>query len=172
MNRKALWWMGSAVVILALAAGIRGRANGPGHTHLSGLINDYSGIKVNPAGPWEIHGEWTLDVGRESQRADFSAYLTMEHSDYWILSNPNPPADPNTPSTRGPHTHHIIVTDAMVTQIANGFEISGPATVTGNGNPAPFGPNSSITIDVTGGTTVPSPTSRSPSVGTPPSTSA
>ena len=46
----------------------------------SGTINDYSPSTVS-GGPWEIRGEWSLDV---SGTANFSADLTMETSDYGI----------------------------------------------------------------------------------------
>jgi hypothetical protein len=63
--------------------------------------------------------------------------------------------DPNNPKSRNADTHHIMVSDATVTSLANGFRVSGPATITGNGNfPPPFGPNTTVQIDVLGGNTV------------------
>lgn len=39
-----------------------------------------------------------------------------------------------------------------MSQLPNGFRVSGPVTITGNGNfPPPFGPNSTVQIDVIGG---------------------
>ncbi len=40
--------------------------------------------------------------------------------------------------------------DGLVTVIANGFRVSGPATVTGNGGMPPFGTSSTVQADVTG----------------------
>jgi hypothetical protein len=77
----------------------------------------------------------------------------MERSDLGVTLTGG---DPNNPASRHAHTHHIIVSNATVTQLANGFRVSGPATITGNGNlPAPdFGPNTTVQIDVIGGNTV------------------
>jgi hypothetical protein len=98
----------------------------------------------------------------------------MENSDYWLLINPNPPADPDSPATRNPHTHHITMTNAEVSwdpsevatscptagykpPTANGFIVTGSASVTGNGGYPPFAPQgqtSPLTVCVTGGTQV------------------
>src|ERR1700722_7979457 len=49
--------------------------------HLSGLINDYSPSTVK-GGPWEMHGQWTMDFRREWHgewvtTADFLTDMTM-----------------------------------------------------------------------------------------------
>jgi len=64
-----------------------------------------------------------------------------------------------TPTIRRHAMHtrtNIIVSDATVTPLANGFRVSGPATVTGNGNflVPDFRPNTTVQIDVIGGNTV------------------
>ena len=78
--------------------------------HFSGVINDYSPSTVS-GGPYEIRGEWSLDVQRAGT-ANFSADLTMETSDYGITGATQ--VDPTNPATRSPHTHHISVTNATV----------------------------------------------------------
>src|SRR5271167_3960314 len=46
--------------------------------HLSGLINDYSPLSASVKGsPWEMHGQWSMDLHLESGTADFSADMTM-----------------------------------------------------------------------------------------------
>jgi hypothetical protein len=97
--------------------------------------------------------------------------MTMEHSDYWILQNPTtPPNSPNVdnPGTRSPHTHHITMTDAVLSYDTSvcpanipattvlGFVVTGPVSITGNGSPAPFetkGP-STLQVCINGGTVV------------------
>jgi hypothetical protein len=69
-----------------------------------------------------------------SGKADFSAALNMEFSDGWVLSQPAKNFDP---TLRNAHTHHITLVDADVTQIPNGFQVTGTATFTLNGGPAP-----------------------------------
>jgi hypothetical protein len=42
-----------------------------------------------------------------------------------------------------------------VTPLANGFQVTGAATITGNGNfPPPFGGSSTLQINITGGNSV------------------
>lgn len=114
---------------------------------LAGLFNDFT--PAGKTGPWEVRGQWSLKINVESGKANFSAALTMERSDLGItLTN----SDPNNPKARSAHTHHVSVVDGTVSRLSNGFRVTGPATVTGNGNfPPPFGPNTSVQIDVIGG---------------------
>jgi hypothetical protein len=128
-----------------------------------GSINDYSPSTV-AGGPYEIRGEWSVDVQRTGT-ANFSADLNMETSDYGVTS---PTAiDPANPATRGAHTHHITMNNATVTYDTSscpafnpptgpGVVISGTATTTGNGGPAPFEAKGASTLQVciTGGTQV------------------
>jgi hypothetical protein len=175
MHSKAFFWsVGAWVLVLAL--GTSAAAQGRSGEHFRGIINDFTPAhaKGNPTGPWEIHGVWRLDLNSDDSRADFSAALTMENSDYWLLINHNPPADPDSPSTRTPHTHHITMRDAQVTSdpssvasgcptasykppTTTGFMITGYASITGNGGHPPFAPQgqpSPLTVCVTGGTQV------------------
>ena len=176
MHSKAFFWsVGAWVLVLAL--GTSAAAQGRSREHFRGIINDFTpahNAQGNPSGPWEIHGVWRLDLSPDGSTADFSAALTMENSDYWLLINPNPPADPDSPATRTPHTHHITMRDAQVTSdpssvasgcptasykppTTTGFVVTGSASVTGNGGYPPFAPQgqtSPLTVCVTGGTQV------------------
>ena len=132
--------------------------------HFKGTVADYSPANLS-GGPWEIRGGWTVDVDRTGA-ASFTADLTMETSDYGIAGTTA--VDPNNPSTRSPHTHHISMTNATVSYDASvcpanspatgsvGVVITGPATTTGNGSPAPFESkgSSSLQVCITGGSTV------------------
>jgi hypothetical protein len=176
MHSKTFFWLvGAWVLVLALGTSVVAQNRSP--EHFRGIINDFTAAhdaKGNPSGPWELHGVWRLDLSRERGTAEFSAVLTMENSDYWLLINPNPPADPNSPSTRTPHTHHITMRDAQVTSdpslvasgcptasykppTTSGFMVTGSASITGNGGYPPFAPEgqtSPLTVCVTGGTQV------------------
>jgi hypothetical protein len=117
----------------------------------NGVLNDHS---IATAGSWEVHGVWTLSVKGNSGKADFSAAITMERADLWFVTTPNPPADPNSLAARNAHTHHISLNDGLVAPILNGFRVSGPVTLTGNGATPPFGTSSTIQVDITGGNLV------------------
>lgn len=150
MKNKAFNWLARTGILVLLVSLGTLAAHAQGAT-LAGVFNDYT--PAGSSGPWELRGQWSLKINGESGNADFSAVLTMERSDLGVTLTGG---DPNNPASRHAHTHHIIVSDATVTPLANGFRVSGPATITGNGNfPAPdFGPNTTVQIDVTGGNTV------------------
>ena len=124
--------------------------------HFSGLINDYS-PSTSPGGPYEIRGEWSLDLVRGGT-ANFSADLNMETSDYGITGATQ--VDPTNPATRTPHTHHISVTNATVSYdtsvcpannpvtTVSGLVITGTAPTTANGGPAPFDPKNTSTLQI------------------------
>lgn len=171
MNSKALRWAIRVVAILALAVGSGAQAQAPTPVHLSGLINDYSPATISGklVGPWVMHGTWSLALKGDSGLADFSAAMTMELSDQAISEGL---VNVDDPSTRIPHTHHITLTDAMVSGDTStcpvysapaptnpGFMVSGPAKITGNGSPAPFSKGetvlSSLQVCVNGGSEVP-----------------
>lgn len=138
--------------------------------HFSGLINDYSPSTVK-GGPWEMHGQWTLDLrpewhGEWVTVADFSADMTM--SDYGTTAG-LPDA---TKGGQSPHTHHIKLTNKAVTWNMDGCPTFSPATltgfqiggtvslITGNGSNAPFEvqnepPSSTLQVCITGGEDVP-----------------
>jgi hypothetical protein len=131
--------------------------------HFSGLINDYSPSTVK-GGPWEMHGQWSLDFHEEWRKetltADFSADMTM--SDYGTTAG-LPDA---TKGGQSPHTHHIKLTSSNIIwnmdgcpavnpATLTGFQIKGPVSlITGNGTNAPFEtdpPTSTLQICITGG---------------------
>ncbi|MGC1485418.1 MAG: hypothetical protein WA789_16615 [Candidatus Acidiferrum sp.] len=170
MHNKAFPWAVRTIAIVVLTIAASAQAQAPRLERLHGIINDYTPA-TGVSGPWEMHGSWSLNLKRESAKADFFAVLTMEHSDYWVLANPTtPPATPNVdnPAARSPHTHHITMTDAMVSYDTSvcpvnnppttsaGFVVTGPVSITGNGNPAPFEVKGQSTLQVciTGGAEV------------------
>lgn len=162
MKRKAFWW-GAQIGVLVLAISVSALAiNGTSPVHFSGLINDYSPSTVK-GGPYEIRGEWSLDLHGESGTADFSAAVNMETSDFGITEGI---VDPTQPATRGAHTHHIKLTNATVTLNLNGcptfspptkmgFQVNGTVSlITGNGSTAPFEtnpPSSTLQVCISGG---------------------
>jgi hypothetical protein len=164
MNRKAFSRTLRIIAVLVLAVGTGAQAQAPSYTLFRGVINDYTPA-TGVAGPWEMHGAWSLKLKGESGKADFSGVMTMEHSDYWILANP---ANIDDPGTRSPHTHNITMTDALVSYDTSvcplnnpvttgpGLVVTGPVSITGNGSPAPFevkGP-STLQVCINGGTEV------------------
>ena len=172
MYRQTFWSIGAWVLVLALGSVALGQDRSP--VHFRGIINDFTpahNAAGKPSGPWELHGVWKLDLHGDSGIAEFSAALTMENSDYWLLISPT--ANPDSPATRTPHTHHINMKDAQVSwdpslvsgcptasytpPTTTGFVVTGSASITGNGGYAPFAPEgqlSPLTICVTGGTQV------------------
>jgi hypothetical protein len=142
------------IALLVLTVGAEAMA-GPWNdspTYFSGVINDYSPASVMPAGPWEVRGPWSLKVKKDCDKADFSAALTMELSDY--TRTPSNVDSTSGTTSRMQHTHHITIEDGMVTQISTGgFQVTGPVTITKDGSPAPLAA-STLTVEITGGTTV------------------
>ena len=132
--------------------------------HFKGVISDYSPSTVS-GGPYEIRGAWSLNVDRTG-KGSFSADLAMETSDYGVSSATK--VDPANPATRSPHTHHLSMTNATVSYdtsvcpantpptTGSGVVVTGTATTTGNGGPAPFESKGASTIQVclTGGSEV------------------
>ncbi len=153
-----------ALSLLLLVSGNCALAQGQKPAHFSGLINDYTPANVK-GGPWEMHGQWTLDLRREwhgewTISADFLADMTM--SDYGTTAGV---ADA-TKGGQSPHTHHIRLTTPTITQnmegcptfnppTAMGFQFSGPVSlITGNGSNATFevGPSpTQLQVCITGG---------------------
>jgi hypothetical protein len=141
-------------VVVMLAMGTSVLAQDPTPKHFSGVINDYTPATIGGkvVGPWEIRGPWSLNLKGDSGKADFSAALTMELSDFTRSAA-------NVDSTSGAtsrmqHTHHITIEDGTVTPIpTGGFEVSGPATITKDGSPAPLA-TTTLNVDITGGTIV------------------
>jgi hypothetical protein len=154
-----------ALSLLLLVSGVCALAQDRRPVHFAGLINDYSPATVK-GGPWEMHGQWSLDLHGEWDKADFSAAMTM--SDYGTTAEGA--IDP-TQGGQTPHTHQIELTNATVTWNMDGcptfkapvplqgFQINGTVSLlTGNGSNAPFEttpPSSTLEICVTGGDNVP-----------------
>jgi hypothetical protein len=135
-----------------------------GDVHFAGVLNDYSSSTVS-GGPWEMHGQWSLDLRAERATADFYADMTM--SDYGTTAAGAVDA---TQAGQNAHTHHIRLTNVRVTwdmvgcptfspATTMGFQMSGTVSlITGNGGPAPFEttpPTSTLQVCVTGGVDVP-----------------
>ena len=175
MRNQGAKWMtgGTALLAGAVAFGSLTGAVAGDHdhgkvdsspVHYSGLLNDHTpSAAVVKNGPYEMHGRWSLDVDRRRGRATFSAAMDMETSDYGIIQNT---VDKDNPASRGAHTHHISMTDGVVSTDwqarcpqfspapTEGFVVTGMAFVTGNGAPAPFGNLSPLTVCVLGGENV------------------
>ncbi|HJU08883.1 MAG TPA: hypothetical protein VJ727_10440 [Rhodanobacteraceae bacterium] len=131
--------------------------------HFSGVLSDYTPMIINGApvkgAPYEMHGNWSLDLNGTRTQAAFSAEIAMETSE---VVNPDPNFDP---TQLNPHTHHISMTGGVVhdgptdwqtmcpavSSVTGGFVVTGSAYITGNGANAPFGNPSPVTICILGG---------------------
>jgi hypothetical protein len=153
MKKKSLWLAISNIValMLAVATGTAARAEGQ-FFQLSGVINGYTPatIKLGGAGPWEVRGTWSVSLNPYTDTADFSADLTMMRSDLWVSANNQPP---DNTALRMAHTHHIALQQVKITMIPNGFRLTGIASITKNGSPAPL-TASPLQVDFTGGTSL------------------
>lgn len=131
--------MVSTCMLLAMLAAFtsHGHAQTPTPPALSGIIDDFTPM-LDASGPWQVSGQWSLTLVGSSGRGNFSVGLNMVRAE-----NLN----------RMAHAHHVTLSDAQVTALENGFEISGPATITSNGNLAGFS-GSTVTVKVTGGNAI------------------
>jgi hypothetical protein len=168
MKCKAFSWTLRIIAVFVLAVGTGAQAQAPSPSHFRGVINDYTPA-TGVAGPWEMHGAWSLKLKGDSGTADFSAIMTMEHSDSWIALNPGTPPNVDNPAARSPHTHHITMTGATVSYdtsvcpvnnpptTSSGLVVTGQVSITGNGSPAPFEAKrpSTLQVCITGGAEVP-----------------
>jgi hypothetical protein len=171
--------MARSGAVLAAATGLGGltAATADDHsrtpTHFSGLINDFTpSAAVTKGGPYVMAGKWSLEVDERHGTTRFEAAMNMETSDYGIsetVTNADGTTQPlvnkDDPTTRGAHTHHILMTDGVIgtdwatacpafsPAVADGFVIRGNAFITGNGAPAPFGA-SPLTLCVLGAANV------------------
>jgi hypothetical protein len=159
MKSKTIGWTLRTIAVLALAVASGALAQAPKNAEFHGAINDFTpATGLISAGPWEVRGNWSLTVKVRSGKADFSAALTMERSDLGVTENagsPPPTTNPlDNPMIRMAHTHHFTLVNGEVTRVANGFEVTGPVTITKDGSwPPPFGgAPSSMTITISGGT--------------------
>lgn len=169
MNRKRLWLITYIFAVLMLVAGFAALAQDPPlPERLSGTISDYTPLipALTPTGPWEMRGHWTLHLKGNDGEADFSAYMTMELSDYGVTAAGGNVTDPKS---RSAHTHHIVMRDARISSDPSDtsscpvfspanttrFVVNGTAKfISGNGNSAPFeklGPTT-LQVCISGGT--------------------
>ena len=135
--------------------------------HFSGLLNDYSPLSTTVKGsPWEMHGQWSMELNLEHSTADFSADMTMSG----FGSSSTGEVDATKPLVN-PHTHHIRLTNVKITwdttgcptylppPTKTGFQLRGTVSLlTGNGSVAPFEtnpPSSTLQVCVTGGNDIP-----------------
>lgn len=165
LSRRAAPALGAlAIVAMAVGGPTRADARRPPRmpAHFSGVLSDYTPAAVNGTpingGPYEMRGNWTLDLDEARDRATFSAAIAMATSE---VVNADPDFDP---AALGAHTHHVSVTDgvlhngpmdwqAMCPSVAGtsgGFVVTGSAYVTANGANIPFGNPSPVTICVLG----------------------
>lgn len=124
-------------IVAALTSPALGQTRAP--IMLDGIIDDFSPV-LDANGPWQVSGQWSLMLLGNSGRGNFSAELNMVRAE--------------NPDNRSPHTHTVTLPNGEVTPLANGFQISGNAIITVNGNLAGFS-GSPITVQVTGGSAVP-----------------
>ena len=134
--------------------------------HLSGLINDYVPLLTTVNGsPYEMHGQWSMDVHPERGTADFSADMTMSSFGKTAAGA----VDPTQPLVK-PHTHHIRLIGAPIkwtmdgcppyaTPTLMGFQFTKTVSLlTGNGSNGGFEtnpPSSVLQVCVTGGLDIP-----------------
>jgi hypothetical protein len=168
MMNKTSTWIARGSIVLAAATGLGGLTLALGEdeqprapSHFSGLINDYTpSAAVTKGGPYEMRGNWSLEVNERHGTTRFEAAMNMETSDFGITQGT---VNKDDPTTRGAHTHHIVMTDGVISTdwmtscptfspaVTEGFVVTGTAFVTGNGGPAPFGNPSKLTLCILGG---------------------
>ena len=136
--RLTIVWRVLSLVTLTLALSGQGLAEGQRDQKIGGLVNDYT-ADFDGGGAWHIAGEWSLQVKGDSGKGTFSVGFTMARAS----------AEP-----RSFHTHHVTLEGGEVTALANGYRITGTATMTGNGNLAGFS-GSPMTVDLAGGNAMP-----------------
>ena len=150
MKSKVFGWTVLTIVVLVSAVSVGALAQTTALTTYSGEINAYSPQatgSTGTTGPYEIRGPWSLTV--KGSTANFSTDLNMEESDGWCMTQNGSNFDP---AARGAHTHHITLDNAAVTTITNGFQITGSATIMGNGTISSTLSPSVLTVQITGGT--------------------
>jgi hypothetical protein len=166
MKSKSLTSAIRALTLLLLVSTTCALAQERKPLHFSGLLNDYVPLLGTVKGsPYEMHGQWSMDVHLERGTADFSADMTMSS----FGKTATGAVDPTQPLVN-PHTHHIKLTNAEITWNMDGcppyatptlmgFQISKTVSLlTGNGSNGSFEtnpPSSVLQVCVTGGLDVP-----------------
>jgi hypothetical protein len=166
MKNKTLTSAARALSLFMLVSGTCALAQERRPVHFTGLLNDYVPLLTTVKGsPYEMHGQWSMDVHPEWGTADFTADMTMSS----FGRTAEGAVDPTQP-LQGPHTHHIKLTNAKITwdmtgcpayatPTKMGFQINGTVSLlTGNGTNGAFEtnpPSSTMQVCVTGGLDVP-----------------
>jgi hypothetical protein len=162
MKSKTLATAARALSLLLLCSGTCALAQGRPPLHLSGLINDYVPLLPTVKGsPYEMHGQWSMDIHPEWASADFLADMTMSS----FGKTATGAVDPTQPLVN-PHTHHIKLTNMRIkwdmtgcpawgTPTLQGFQLNGTVSLaTGNGTNGSFEtdpPTSTLQVCITGG---------------------
>jgi hypothetical protein len=153
-----------SVLVLLSATGAVAQVRGP--AYFTGVLNDYSPANAMISGsPYEMHGQWSIDLHPWSNTADFQADMTM--SDYGTTNG----VLDATKGGQNAHTHHIRLTNIKVIWDmigcppypkpvpTGGFQFTGTVSlITGNGGTPTFEttpPSSVLQVCVTGGSEVP-----------------
>jgi hypothetical protein len=172
MNGKTLASVARLLSLLLLVSAACALALDRRQVHFTGLLNDY--VPLSPAianSPYEMHGQWSMDLHPEWGTADFSADMTMSGFGRTTATPTQPSVvDPTQPLVN-PHTHHIRLTNVRITYemtgcpaylppaTTTGFQLNGTVSLlTGNGSIAPFEtnpPSSTLQVCVTGGSDTP-----------------
>ena len=156
----------SALALILLGSTTCALAQERRPVHFTGLLNDYVPLLATVKGsPYEMHGQWSMDVNPAWGTADFSADMTMSSFGKTTAGA----VDPTQPLVN-PHTHHIRLTNVRITwdmtgcppyatATQMGFQINGTVSLlTGNGSNGTFEtnpPSSTLQVCVTGGFDVP-----------------
>jgi hypothetical protein len=139
---------GLVLCLLVFATVFNASAQTSSPRKLEGVINDFSPRSTVPTGPYLVNGKWSLQL-HPNGKADFTASLTMVRSDLWFIETGG---DPESQADRNFHTHHVRVTEGVVTTVGSSIVVDGTALVTSNGNQV-F-PGSTVRIEISGGTAV------------------
>src|SRR4029077_5207944 len=99
----------AAAVTIVTGLPSQGLAKKPMAAVLDGIIDDFSPV-LDANGPWQVSGQWSLMLIGNSGRGNFSVGLNMVRAE--------------NPDNRSAHTHQVTLSDAEVTILANGFQIS------------------------------------------------
>ena len=162
MKSKTLASTVRVLSLLFLVSGTCALAQENRPVHLTGLLNDYTPLDPSIKGsPYEMHGQWSMDVNPQRSTGDFSADMTM--SDFGTTAG----VLDATKGGASPHTPHIRLTNAKITWNMTGcptyatpvpkmgFQLNGTVSLlTGNGSNAPFEtspPTSTLQVCVLGG---------------------
>ena len=109
MNRKPLASAAGLALLLLLVSATCALAQERKPVHFVGLINDYSPTTVK-MGPWEMHGQWSMNLYERWNTITADLLLDMTMSNYGTSG-----VFDATQAGQNPHTHHIKLTNVSVT---------------------------------------------------------